>query len=377
MIYPVTIIRGGTSRGLYFHADEIPLQGKGQEDFLRAAVGEPDSYEIDGLGGGDMWNSKVAIVAPSKHKDADVDYTFVQIEPTTNKVVYNSNCGNISAGVPIFALDRNMVSFPDGINTLRILNTNTNKIMLAELEIKNNAALVHGDYQIAGIPGTGAKIFMDYRHTTGAITGKIFPSTNLVDTINMEDGRKINITICDVANILVFVKAADLNLQGTEMPNALQSNKDLFKTCDEIRGKAAKLAGMVERWQDGQTLFLPPVCLVAEPQDYFATDGNKITATQATLLGRIIAHTIVHPTFMGTGSCCFAAATAVSGTVPNQLLSNKTMPVVFKIGHPGGIMPVEISLKPNVDCNKSEFNRLGFGRTGRKICEGNLFIKCK
>jgi len=376
LIYPVTIIRGGTSRALFFHANGIPKRGNGQEEFLKAAVGEPDSYEIDGLGGGEFWNSKIAIVAPSKRQDADVDYTFVQIEPRTDLVIYNANCGNISAGVPIFALDKKMITLPDGINIIRIWNTNTNKLLLAELEVKNNTALVHGDYQIAGIPGTGAKIFMDYRHTLGAITNKIFPTGNAIDTIEMENGTKINITICDVANLIVFVKATALNLKGTELPTELNKNQQMFQICKEIRGKAAKLAGLVDCWQDGQSLFLPPVCLVTHPTDYVTNDGHNIKANQVTLLGRIVTPDSVHPTFMGTGSCCFAAAAAILGTIPNQLLKNNIMPQIFKLGHPGGIMPVEVDLEPNSDFNQSKFNRLGFGRTARKICEGRLFIKC-
>ncbi len=374
LVYPLTIIRGGTSRACFFNSDEIPESSSAREAFYRAVIGSQSG--VDGLGGGDMWNSKIAVVAPSKRKDADVDYTFIQVSPFGDgKLTFNANCGNISAGVPLFALDQKMVTFPDGLNTMRIWNTNTQKLMLAELQVINNVAVVHGNYQIAGVPGTGSKIFMDYQYTLGAVTNRAFPTGNTVDTIEMESGTNIDVTICDIANLLVFVKAADLNYKGTELPVELSKSKELFQVCKEIRGKAAKLAGLVKHWQDGQMLFLPPVCLVASPTDYTTTDAQRIKASQFTLSGRIIAVEVVHDAFMGTGACCLAAASAVSGTIPNQLIKNHTVPAVLKIGHPGGIMPVEVSIIPNVNCNAIKFNRLGLGRTARKISEGVIYIK--
>jgi len=136
MIFPATLIRGGTSRGMFFLSDEIPEPGQGQERFLATVMGKPDPLEVDGLGGGQFWTSKVAIVNRSQRRDADVDYTFVQVEPLSDTVDYNLNCGNISAGVPLFALERGLITLPDGEHEVRIWNTNTRGPYGVRLDIR-------------------------------------------------------------------------------------------------------------------------------------------------------------------------------------------------------------------------------------------------
>jgi 2-methylaconitate cis-trans-isomerase PrpF len=374
MMYPVSIIRGGTSRGLYFHADEIPSLENGQAEFVSAALGKPDPLEIDGLGGAQVVTSKIAVVGPAKRADADVDYTFIQVDPVTDSVYYNANCGNISSGVALFALERGILALPDGEQTVRIWNTNTGKMLYAQLMVKNSRAIITGDYQIAGIPGTGAKIFLDFRDTTGATTGRLFPTGRVKDTITMEDHAKIEITICDMSNLIVYIDSAAVGCKGTEPLSELNANKQLFERCAEIRGKAVELAGLVERWQDGRQLLLPPVCMVSPPQDYRSSGGVLIKSHECALIGKVVLPTSLHPTFMGTGSCCFAAAAAVPGTVVHKMLHNE-IAASFVFGHPGGTMGIEVAVNLHDDCNKITFKRLGFGRTARKIADGSLYIK--
>ncbi|MBI5699733.1 PrpF protein [Candidatus Saganbacteria bacterium] len=374
LICPVSIIRGGTSRGLYFHADEIPALGFGQAEFLAAALGKPDSWEIDGLGGGQIVTSKIAIVKPSQRDDADVDYMFVQVEPEANVVDYNANCGNISSGVALFALDRGMITLPDGEHTVRIWNTNTGKMLYATLAVKNSRAIIAGDYHISGISGTGAKIFLDFRATKGAITGKLFPTGKVKDTITMEDGSKVDCTVCDLANMLIYIDSTVVGCTGSESLAELNANKQMFQRCAEIRGKAAQLAGLVPRWQDGTQLLIPPVCVVSCPRDYTASNGSLIKSSECALIGKVVLADSIHPSFMGTGSCCFAAAAAVAGTIPHEMLVDKQKHSSFVFGHPGGTMEIETGILLNDDCNKITFTRLGLGRTARKIADGSLYI---
>lgn len=374
MIFPVTVIRGGTSRGLFFLADEIPEPGQGQAQFLAAVMGKPDPLEVDGLGGGQFWTSKVAIVGRSQRSNADVDYTFVQVEPLSDTVDYNLNCGNISSGVPLFALDRGLITLPDGEHEIRIWNTNTRKILYAQLTVKNNRGLVVGDYVISGIPGSGAKIFMDFRETVGAATGKMFPTGRVRDSVVMEDGSSISITICDVSNIIVFVPARAVGCTGFETLEALNANQEMLDRCAEIRGKAAMLAGLVDRWQDGTEAFIPPVCMVTGPETYTASDGTQVKKEECSLVGKLVVERTMHPTFMGTGSCCFTAAALVPGTVPNEMLPERELGHCFVFGHPGGTIPMEADAVLNDNCNKTSFRRLGFGRTARKIAEGSVYV---
>lgn len=375
MIFPVTIIRGGTSRGLYFLSDEIPEVGRGQERFLAAVMGKPDPLEVDGLGGGQFWTSKVAIVGRSQRSNADVDYTFAQVEPLTETVDYNLNCGNISAGVPLFALDRGLITREDGQQELRIWNTNTQKMLYAQLTVKNNRALVAGDYVMSGIPGRGSKIFMDFRDTVGAATGKMFPTGRLKDSVVMEDGTNVSVTITDVSNMIVYVNATAVGCSGLETLDELNAKEMMFDRCAEIRGKAALLAGLVDRWQDGRESFVPPVCMVTRPETYTASDGKVVRREQCSLIGKLVVARSMHPTFMGTGSCCLAAAASVRGTVPNDMVLEKEMGPSFVLGHPGGIMPMEASVVFHDDCNEISFRRLGFGRTARKIADCSVYVR--
>ncbi|MCX5809521.1 MAG: hypothetical protein NTX36_09150 [Proteobacteria bacterium] len=375
MIFPVTIIRGGTSRGLYFLSDEIPDIAHGQERFLATVMGKPDPLEVDGLGGGQFWNSKVAIVGRSQRSDADIDYTFVQVEPLTDTVDYNANCGNISAGVPLFALDRGLITLPDGEHELRIWNTNTQKMLYSELTVKNSRALVAGDYVMSGIPGSGSKIFMDFRDTVGATTGKMFPTGRLKDSVVMEDGTRVSVTICDVSNMIVYVAATAVGCNGLETLDELNVKKTMFDRCAEIRGKAVLLAGLVDRWQDGRDWFLPPVCMVTGPETYTASDGTTVKREQCSLIGKLVVEGCMHPTFMGTGSCCFTAAASVPGTIPNDMLPEREMGPSFVFGHPGGTMPMEVGAVLDDNCNKISFRRLGFGRTARKIADCSVYVR--
>ena len=224
MLVPITVIRGGTSRGFYFEGKNVPKPGEGLEQFVLAVRGSPDAMGMDGLGGDTPLQSKVAIVSPSSRPDADVDYTFIQMFPNApTALTYRMNCGNISAGVPVFALMKNMVpDVKDGPNTIRVYSTNTKKMMYMTVDVLNGEAKVDGDCVMDGVPGTGSKILVDFRDQGGALTGKLFPSGNLVDTIKMDDGTTIDVTITDMTNPCVFFKAADfgIGLTGARTPQS-------------------------------------------------------------------------------------------------------------------------------------------------------------
>ena len=374
MIFPVTIIRAGTSRGLYFLSDDVPQMEQGQARFLRAVMGT-DPLQVDGLGGGHFWTSKVAIVGRPQRGDADIDYTFVQVEPMSDTVDYNANCGNISAGVPLFALEKGLITRPDGKHEVRIWNTNTQKMLYAELTVRNGRVVVNGSYVISGIPGSGSKIFMDFRDTVGATTGRMFPTGRVKDSIAMEDGTEIAVTVCDVSNIVVYVHSTAAGCSGRETLDELNASREMFDRCAEIRGKAAMLAGLVDRWQDGTELFLPPVCMVTGPDTFSGSEGKIDPQEQCSLTAKLVVARTVHPSFMGTGSCCLAAAASVPGTIPNGVLSEMQMWPSFVFRHPCGTMPMEADVVSDMDCNKTSFRRLGFGRTARKIADCSVYIR--
>ena len=184
------IIRGGTSKGLYLMENELPKDPVRRDQVILALYGSPDARQIDGLGGADPLTSKVAIIKPSLREDADIDYTFGQVSIEQPLVDYNSNCGNISSGVGPFAIDEGLVPAVEPITTVRIFNTNTQKIIEAEVPVRDGKALTEGDCVIPGVPGSGAKIMLNFLDSGGSKTGKLLPTGNPRDTIQLSDGTR-------------------------------------------------------------------------------------------------------------------------------------------------------------------------------------------
>ena len=170
-----TILRGGTSKGVYLLEHDIPPPGELRDRLLKRVMGSPDMLQIDGLGGSRLITSKMAIIKRSSRPDADVDYTYAQVNPERDQIVYTSNCGNISAGVGPFAIDSGLVAADAPMTAVRIHNTNTGKILVAHVPVAGGRAKVTGDFAIDGVPGTGAEIRMDYAGTVGAKTGYMLP----------------------------------------------------------------------------------------------------------------------------------------------------------------------------------------------------------
>ena len=247
---PCTILRGGTSKGVYLMEENIPPPGPERDRLLKAIMGTPDILQIDGLGGSRLITSKMAIIKRSERPDADVDYTFAQVSVERDLIMYSSNCGNISSGVGPFAIDSGLVPATAPVTVVRICNTNTGKILIAHVPVSGGRASVTGDFAIDGVPGTGAEIRMDYAATVGAKTGHMLPTGHVTDTLALEDGRSVTVSICDVANPCVFVRAEDVGLEGSELPDHFAREGALIERIREIRGKAAERIAFTDDWRD-------------------------------------------------------------------------------------------------------------------------------
>jgi 2-methylaconitate cis-trans-isomerase PrpF len=390
MLIPLTVIRGGTSRGFYFERKNVPKQGEGLEELVLAVRGSPDPMGMDGLGGDTVLQSKAAIVSPSSQPGADVDYTFIQMFPgSAAAMTYRMNCGNISAGVPVFALMKNMVpGVKDGLNTIRVYATNTKKMMYMTVDVLNGEAKVHGDCEMAGVPGTGSKVLVDFRDQGGALTGKLFPSGNLVDTIKMDDGTTIDVTITDMTNPCVFFKAADfgLSLTGLELSNpdgTLIGPPGVQDRLAELRLKASHLMGWTKMTADQSiNSTMPFATSIAPPADYTTLDSTQVKAADVDLVARWYAamgYIGMHTAAPGSGSTCLGAAVAIPGTIPNQVLadgplkSGKGGDLTF--GHPSGEFTLHTEPNLDKDPDKISYKTLNFPRTSRIICDGSVYIK--
>ena len=296
---PAVLMRGGTSKGLFFHEHHLPAEASIRDQVILAAYGSPDPNrrQIDGVGGAASTSSKVAIISPSANPAYDVVYNFGQVAIDRPIIDYKGNCGNISAAVGPFAVDEGLVKAVEPITRVRIHQKNTNKLIVAEVPIKNGRFNEEGDYQIAGVPGSHSRIDLRF-----ALTGKLFPTGNASDTIVVPGYGEMAITIIDAANPVVLVRAEALGLQGTET-QAIDASNDIRKTLETIRCKAAVLIGLVATEQEAseRSQAVPKMAFISAPQAYHATSGHSIAASEVDLVARIMSMGYLHPSYAVSG----------------------------------------------------------------------------
>jgi 2-methylaconitate cis-trans-isomerase PrpF len=220
-----TIMRGGTSKGIFFHRSDLPKDQELRDKIIRRVFGAPDFREIDGLGGADPLTSKAVVIGPSTRQDCDVDYLFGQVNMAEPTIDWKSNCGNLASAVGPFAIDEGLVDGIEPITKVMIHQVNTGRVIVAEVPVKGNRAEVEGTHRIDGCPGTGAKIILDWADSAGAFTGKLLPTGNTTDILDVEGEGKFEVSLVDAAIPVVFIRAEALGLKGSETPQEIDANK--------------------------------------------------------------------------------------------------------------------------------------------------------
>ncbi len=369
------LMRGGTSRGLYVMRNELPKDPVLRDGVILAMYGSPDVRQIDGIGGADSLTSKLAIIGPPTREDADVDYTFGQVSITAPFVDYAGNCGNISSGVGPFAIDEGLVDAVEPVTKVRVHQTNTSSMIVAEVPVIDGKAAVDGDYRIAGVPGSGARIAMDFSDTAGAVTGRILPTGNPRDTLDVEGLGRIEVSIVDAGNPVVFLRASSLGLQGTESPTEIDADAKLLDSIERVRGHAAQLVGMVADWQEAadSSPYVPFIALVEPPQDYtsFAT-GEKVAHESIDFVSRLLFMLKMHKAYPITGTVCTGAAARIPGTIVHEVADRSPDKGLVRIGHPSGAVEVETEVESGD--SGPVLRRASVGRTARRIMEGYIFV---
>ncbi len=364
------IIRGGTSRGVYFHENDLPVDPALRDKVILDVLGSPDIREIDGLGGADILTSKVAIISSSKREDADIYYTFGEVIIDKPIVDYRWDCGNLASGVGPFAIDEGLVTPIEPVTKVRIYNTNTKKILIAEVPVKNGKAIVEGDYKIDGVPGTGAKIVLDFAATAGTIKGTIIPTGKVTDVLNIDGIGKIEVSIVDAGNPTVFTYAENIGIKRTEKFNELLSNSEIWRKAELIHTAAVKFLKAATGSE--APLFS---AFVSKPSDYINyVSGEEIKAESVDMRSIIWAAGEVHKAYPITGTICTGTAAMVEGTIVNQILSKKDMKEkVVRIGHPAGIIEVDVEVEK--EDNDFVLKKAVLYRTARRIMEGYVYLK--
>ena len=297
---PCTVMRGGTSKGLFFMERDLPPVGQERDTILLRAMGSPDRRQIDGMGGADPLTSKVAIISPSERPDADIDYTFAQVDLHKAIVGYGGNCGNISSATGLFAIQEGLAKVTEPKTVVRVYNTNTKKVLLVHVPCRDGAPEEEGTYSIDGVPGTGPRIDVDFSLTTGSFSGKLLPTGNLVDTIDVPEVGPVECTIMDMANPVVFICAERLGLSGRELPADIEKMPEMKKKLEAIRMTAGDVVKIP------RNPGLPLLAFVSLP-----AEGEK----EYSIIGRLMFMGVMHEAYSATAAVCTAVACRVKGTI--------------------------------------------------------------
>ena len=285
------IMRGGTSKAIFLLRNDLPRDEKLRDKLIMRIFGAPDVREIDGLGGADALTSKLAIIGPSTREGCDIDYLFGQVNMVEPMIDYVGNCGNISSAVGPFAIDEGFVDPVEPVTKVRIHQVNTDRVIIAEVPVKGKKAEVEGDHSILGVPGTGAKIVLDFADSAGSITGKLLPTGNVTDILHIPDEGDIGVSLVDAANPLVFVRASDMGLKGDETPQAIDADARLLARIEKIRSVAAEKIGVVDDWRKAthERPYVPFFAICAPPVSYKNwTTGKTVSADAIDLSVRLL-----------------------------------------------------------------------------------------
>lgn len=368
--YPCVYMRGGTSKAVFFHEKDLPEDKSTWDEIFMKVMGTPDVKQIDGMGGTVSSTSKIAIISPSEREDVDVNYTFRQVDIVIPRVDAGANCGNISSAVGPFAIDEGLVKAVEPITVVRVLNTNTNKVIEEHVRVKDGRAMVHGDEVIKGVPGTGSRIDMYFEDPAGSKTGKLFPTGNKRDVFDVPGYGEIEVTVLDCSNPMVFIRAADLGLRGTELVE-LNDNKKVMEHIERIRSIAAQKCGFVTKWEDARTesTSAPKVSIISAPQDYTDMDGNEVKAESMDICCRAISVGALHKAYPMTVAVGTGAAARILGTIVHETAKPDLEQDIIRIGHSSGVTEVDM---------KMEGERVlkgGVSRTARRIMDGWVYVR--
>jgi 2-methylaconitate cis-trans-isomerase PrpF len=345
---PAVFMRGGSSKGVFFHAKDLPADRAAQDMIFLAVLGSPDPYgrQLDGMGGGISSLSKAVIIGPPTHPDADVDYLFAQVAVDKPVVDWSSNCGNLSSAVGPFAVDEGLLRVPDGEALVRIHQVNTKRIIHARFPVRGGKAVTAGDFTMAGVAGSGARIRLDFLAPGGGATGRLLPTGNAQDTL-YHDGRAYAASLIDAANACVFLDARDLGLTGTEGPDAIEADPARMALLDALRRKAGVMMGLAAT-PEKIGLALPKIAVVAPPVAYRALDGATFAADTHDIAVRMISMERAHRAVPLTGAMCLGVAGRIHGSVPNQLAGPPLRADETRVANPSGILSVGAEVREDV-----------------------------
>ncbi|PLY05674.1 MAG: 4-oxalomesaconate tautomerase [Arcobacter sp.] len=347
---PYMIIRGGSSKGIYFKKDDLPTDIKLRDEIILSIVGR-DIRQIDGLGGANPLTSKVAIINNSENQDCDIDFLFIQVVVGENRVDSSPNCGNILAGVGAFAIENNMIKIIDDVTSIKVNMLNSNNICELVLQTPNGKLTYEGNAKIDGVPGTSAPIICNYMDVAGSVCGSLFPTGNKKDLIN-----GINVTCIDNGMPVVIINANELGKTGYESCEELSNDSEFRKKLETIRLKVGPLMNL----GDVSNRVVPKMTIVSSSKS--GRDINTRT---------FIPHNC-HSSIGVLGAVSVASACLYDECVTSDFIKIRNTPIVnIKVEHPSGEFQVELTTT-KID-NKLNISKAGLLRTARLISRGEAY----
>ena len=347
-----TVMRGGTSKGLYFLASDLPADVEERDQILLAVMGSPDIRQIDGMGGAHPLTSKVAIVAPSSREDADVDYLFQQVSVDRAEVSGNQNCGNILAGVGPFAIEQGLVSVDGDMTSVRIHMVNSGALAIARVQTPDGIVEYEGETEIDGVPGAAAPISLEFLDIAGSNCGALLPTGNITDSV-----QGVEVSCIDNGMPVVLIAAASLGKTGYESPQELEEDGNLKSTLESIR----LALGPMMNLDDVSSKTVPKMTLLAP-----ARNGGSICTRS------FIPHR-AHEAIGVLAAVSTATGLMLPGSVAHQVAGGDVSlnSGELIVEHPTGFFTVE--LEANAEGEEFELKRSALLRTARKLMSGNIF----
>ena len=349
---PATYMRGGTSKGVFFKLDDLPQAaqqaGKVRDQLLLRVIGSPDPYgkQIDGMGGATSSTSKTVILAKSTQPDHDVDYLFGQVSIDQPFVDWSGNCGNLTAAVGSFAISNGLVSaerIPEnGICTVRIWQANIQKTIIAHVPITNGQVQETGDFELDGVTFPAAEVAIEFLDPAddGEEGGAMFPTGNVVDTLEVPEIGTFQATFINAGIPTIFLNAEDIGYEGTELQDAINSDAQALARFETIRAYGAKQMGLIQDISEAEKRqHTPKIAFVSKPKAYTSSSGKDIQTTDVDLLVRALSMGKLHHPMMGTAAVAIGTAAAIPGTLVNLAAGGGVREAV-RFGHPSGTLRV-------------------------------------
>nr|WP_314489644.1 2-methylaconitate cis-trans isomerase PrpF [uncultured Pseudomonas sp.] len=350
---PATYMRGGTSKGVFFRLADLPepaqVPGPARDALLLRVIGSPDPYgkQIDGMGGATSSTSKAVILSPSQRDGHDVDYLFGQVAIERAFVDWSGNCGNLSAAVGAFAIASGFVEAAripqDGVATVRIWQANIGKTIVAHVPISAGEVQETGDFELDGVTFPAAEVqleFLDPAADEEGEGGAMFPTGNLVDTLEVPGIGSVQATLIDAGIPTIFVNAVDLGYTGSELQDAINSDPAALARFETLRAHGALRMGLIGQLEEAANRqHTPKVAFVAPPASYTASSGKVVQAADIDLLVRALSMGKLHHAMMGTAAVAIGTAAAIPGTLVNQAAGGGARSAV-RFGHPSGSLRV-------------------------------------